>query len=67
LLDDPAYRAEVVEHNYAVANRFFGYNVLRRSLRTILMNLTGWAPPSRPTNVPFPRNGKKATKGKAKA
>jgi mannosylglucosylglycerate synthase len=53
LLEDDAYRSEVVEHNYAVANRFYSYSVLRRSLRTILTNLTGWAPPSRPTRPPF--------------
>lgn len=46
-LDDPDYRTEVTEHNYRVASRYYGYSVLRRSLRTILTNLTGWSPASR--------------------
>ncbi len=49
LLRDERYREATVEHNYAVANRYYSYSVLRRSLRTILTNLTGWAPPSRPS------------------
>ena len=44
VLTDRAYHDEVVEHNFAVANRFYSYSVLRRSLRTILTNLIGWAP-----------------------
>ncbi|MCD8481560.1 MAG: glycosyltransferase family 4 protein [Verrucomicrobia bacterium] len=44
LLDDPTYREEVVEHNYRVANRYYSYGVLRRSLRTLITNLTGWSP-----------------------
>jgi len=43
-LAEPAYLAEVTEHNYRVASRYFSYSVLRRSLRTILTNLTGWGP-----------------------
>jgi glycosyltransferase involved in cell wall biosynthesis len=62
LLSDSEYRREVVEHNYAVANRFFSYSVLRRSLRTILTNLTGWAPPSQPTSPPFPMRQAKRPK-----
>jgi len=41
LLADPAYRKVTVEHNYAVANRFFSYSVLRRSLRTLITNIKG--------------------------
>ncbi|WP_372795774.1 glycosyltransferase [Pontiella sp.] len=41
LLDDPVYRKVTVEHNYAVANRFFSYSVLRRSLRTLITNIKG--------------------------
>jgi glycosyltransferase involved in cell wall biosynthesis len=44
LLGDATYRREVTEHNYRVANRYYSYSVLKRSLRTILTNLTGWAP-----------------------
>ncbi len=54
LLSDAAHREAVVEHNYEVANRYFSYSVLRRSLRTILTNLTGWAPPSTPSAPPIP-------------
>ncbi len=41
LLDDEVYRRVTVEHNYAVANRFFSYSVLRRSLRTLITNIKG--------------------------
>ncbi|MBI9019968.1 MAG: glycosyltransferase family 4 protein [Verrucomicrobia bacterium] len=41
LLEDPAYRAQTVEHNYAVAKRFFSYPLLRRRLRTLITNITG--------------------------
>ena len=41
LLEDPAYRAQTVEHNYAVAHRFFSYPLLRRRLRTLITNITG--------------------------
>lgn len=44
LLDDADYRAEVVNHNFRVATRFYSYAVLRRSLRTLITNLTGWSP-----------------------
>jgi len=44
LLDDPEYRAEVVDHNYAIARRYYSYTVLRRSLRSIVGSLTGWHP-----------------------
>jgi len=44
LLSDERHRHAVVEHNYAVARRFFGYAVLRRSLRTLVTNVKGLEP-----------------------
>lgn len=41
LIDDTDYRAQTVEHNYAVARRFFSYPLLRRRLRTLITNITG--------------------------
>ncbi len=41
LLEEPEYRAHTVEHNYAVARRFFSYPLLRRRLRTLITNITG--------------------------
>lgn len=41
ILDDADYRQTMVRHNYDVARRFFGYGALRRSLQTLMMNLTG--------------------------
>ncbi len=41
LLDEPAYRQDVVDNNYAMAKRFFSYSVLRRSIRTLITNITG--------------------------
>lgn len=41
LLEDPEARAQAVEHNYAVARRFFSYPLLRRRLRTLITNITG--------------------------
>jgi hypothetical protein len=31
----------VMSHNYEVAKRFYSYAVLRRSLRTLITNITG--------------------------
>jgi len=39
ILADPGYRAELVEHNYRVASRFFSYRVLRDSLRSLINNV----------------------------
>jgi hypothetical protein len=44
IMSDADYRNEMVEHNYRVANRFYGYNMLRRSLRTHLTSLFGYNP-----------------------
>ncbi|MFH5804864.1 glycosyltransferase [Alienimonas sp. DA493] len=41
VIDDAEYRDAMVEHNYRLALRFFGYNVLRRKLRSLVSNLTG--------------------------
>lgn len=41
LLSDPDYRRVTVEHNYAVASRFYSYAVLRRILRTLITNIRG--------------------------
>ncbi len=39
LLDDAEYRAELVEHNYRVAQRYFSYGVLQESLQLLIQNL----------------------------
>lgn len=41
LLNDDTHRQSVVEHNYAIAKRFYSYDLLRRSLRTLVTNITG--------------------------
>lgn len=41
ILEDTQYRNEIVEHNYAIASRFFSYAVLRRTLKTMMTKLTG--------------------------
>ena len=41
LLSDDAYRYATVEHNYVIAKRFYSYDLLRRSLRTLITNITG--------------------------
>jgi glycosyltransferase involved in cell wall biosynthesis len=41
LLEDHPYRREVIAHNYELARRFYSYSVLRRSLRTLITNITG--------------------------
>lgn len=44
LLQDYAYRTDVVEHNYKVARQYYSYATLRRNLRMLLNSLTGWRP-----------------------
>jgi glycosyltransferase involved in cell wall biosynthesis len=39
ILADADYRAELVEHNYRVASRFYSYRVLRDSLRSLINNV----------------------------
>ncbi len=41
IVNDREYRMLLTEHNYRVAIRYFGYSVLRRSLRTLITNVTG--------------------------
>jgi glycosyltransferase involved in cell wall biosynthesis len=41
LLEDPGYRADVVEHNFRCAARFYSFANLRRGLRTLIGNVTG--------------------------
>ncbi len=41
LLENPAYRQAITEHNYAVAARHYSFDVLRRSLRTLITNVRG--------------------------
>ena len=41
ILEDPDHRHAMVEHNYEVARRHYGYTELRRCLRTLIGNLTG--------------------------
>ncbi len=39
ILDDPRYRQEMVDHNFALAREYYGYPVLRYGLRTLLGNI----------------------------
>ncbi len=41
IVEDQRYRREMVDHNYAVAARFFSYAVLRRYLRGIITTIVG--------------------------
>ncbi len=41
VLEDSAYREEMVEHNYQTAARYFSYRVLRRKLRAMIANVRG--------------------------
>ncbi len=41
LLEHDPYRQDVMEHNYQMAKRFYSYSVLRRSMRTLITNITG--------------------------
>ena len=42
VLRDPALAREMAEHNYALARRFFSYEVLQQKLRMQIMNLFGF-------------------------
>ncbi len=44
ILSDPDHREEMVEHNFQVARKYYGFNVLQNSLRMLLGALTGWTP-----------------------
>lgn len=41
LIHDREYRREVVEHNHAVATRFYSYSILQNSLRTLIAQMKG--------------------------
>ncbi|RMF85656.1 MAG: glycosyltransferase, partial [Nitrospinota bacterium] len=41
LLEDRDYRQKIVDHNYAVASRFYSYGVLRRKLCALIANVKG--------------------------
>jgi len=41
LITDAEYRQAVVEHNYAIATRFYSYSVLRNILRTMIAQFSG--------------------------
>ena len=41
LLNDEEYRQELVNHNYAIAARFYSYSVLRTTLRTLIGQIKG--------------------------
>ena len=41
LLEDDDYRAELVEHNFAVARRYYSYSVLQRKLQALIANFRG--------------------------
>jgi glycosyltransferase involved in cell wall biosynthesis len=41
VIEDEAFRKEMVEENYALGNKFFSYSVLRRKLRALVNNVTG--------------------------
>ena len=39
LLDDEDYRTELVNHNYEVARKYYGYRALRYGLQTLIRNI----------------------------
>jgi glycosyltransferase involved in cell wall biosynthesis len=39
ILDDPLYRQEMVDHNYALAREYYSYRVLRYGLRALIANI----------------------------
>ena len=41
ILNDKEYKKQVVDHNYQLGLRFYSYSVLRRTLRTLITNITG--------------------------
>jgi glycosyltransferase involved in cell wall biosynthesis len=41
VIDDSEYRQRMVDHNYALARRFYGYGVLRRGLQALMAGLKG--------------------------
>ncbi len=41
ILSDETRRREMVDHNFALAHRYFSYSILRRRLQTLLINVLG--------------------------
>ncbi len=41
LLEDESYRNRIMDYNYEIATRFYSFSVLRRTLRTLVTNITG--------------------------
>lgn len=41
IMENDAYRQQVVDENYGIAKRFFSYAVLRRTLKSLITNITG--------------------------
>lgn len=41
ILEDKTHRQAIVEHNYKLATRFYGYSVLKQKLHTMIMNIKG--------------------------
>ncbi len=41
LMEDEPYRREIMNYNYDIAMRFYSFSVLRRSIRTLITNITG--------------------------
>jgi mannosylglucosylglycerate synthase len=41
LLDDQDYRRKTCDKNYNIASHFYSFDVLRRSVRTLITNITG--------------------------
>jgi len=41
LLDDDEYREKMTSRNYNIASHFYSFDVLRRSVRTLITNITG--------------------------
>lgn len=40
-IEEPAFRQEMVDHNYELGRRFYSYSVLRRKLRSLVTHFTG--------------------------
>ncbi len=45
MLEQPDYRAAMVEHNYQLARRYYSYTELRRRLRMLIGNIGNLYPP----------------------
>jgi glycosyltransferase involved in cell wall biosynthesis len=41
VLSDTQLRTEIVEHNFRIASRYYGYSILRRRLQTLIINVLG--------------------------